>query len=63
MLDTYQHEIALALEEGFELSDVERQLIEPARELSDDERAALWLYAWSCARRQRQSLRPAELLA
>jgi hypothetical protein len=47
MLDSYRHEIELRLDEGYELSDVERYLIEPAVELSDDERAALWLYAWS----------------
>jgi hypothetical protein len=47
MLDSYQNEIALRLDEGYELSDIERYLIEPAIGLNDDERAALWLYAWS----------------
>jgi hypothetical protein len=47
MLDPYRHEIALRLDEGYDVSDVERYLIEPALELSDDERAALWLFAWS----------------
>jgi hypothetical protein len=47
MLEAYRHEIALRLDEGYELSDLERHLIEPAVELSDDDRAALWLFAWS----------------
>lgn len=47
ILDPYRQEIAMRLEEGFGLSEVERYLIEPAVELTDDERAALWLYAWS----------------
>ena len=47
MLDPYRHEIALRLDEGYELSDIERYVIESAVELSDDDRAALWLFAWS----------------
>jgi hypothetical protein len=47
VLDPYREEIAFQLDEGFALPDIERYLIEPAVELSDDERAALWLYAWS----------------
>ncbi len=47
MLDSYRNEIALRLDEGYDVSDVERYLIEPAVELSDDDRDALWMFAWS----------------
>ncbi len=58
-----QHQqIALWIDRGATLATVEDELIEPAA-LSEDERAALWLYAWSYAQRQRQSPRPVELLA
>jgi hypothetical protein len=47
MLETYTREIALRLESGSALEEVEADLIEPSLGLSDDERAALWLFAWS----------------
>ena len=47
MLDPYRQEIALRLDEGHDLAEVERYLIEPAVWLSDDERDGLWLFAWS----------------
>jgi hypothetical protein len=42
--------IAARLERGDTLDTVERQLIAPAR-LSDEQRSALWLYAWSLPKR------------
>jgi hypothetical protein len=55
-------EISLWIEDGVTLPTIEDELIEPAA-VSDDQRAALWLYAWSYAQRLRQSPRPAEVLA
>ena len=46
MLD-HQLKIAARLDAGADLRTVEAELIEPADELSDDDRAALWLFAWS----------------
>ena len=42
-----REEIALRLERGASVAEVQDEVIEPARELSEDERAALWLFAWS----------------
>jgi alkylhydroperoxidase family enzyme len=47
MLDSYQREIARRLEAGATLDDIEAEIIDVSSELSDDERAALWLFAWS----------------
>ncbi|MFL5846673.1 MAG: hypothetical protein ACJ762_18475 [Solirubrobacteraceae bacterium] len=38
--------------EGASLRQIERELIEDAP-LSEDSRAALWLYAWGCLERHR----------
>jgi hypothetical protein len=40
-------EIAAYLDRGASLSDVDAELIEAAPALSEDERDALWLIAWS----------------
>jgi len=42
-----QLEIAARLDSGEDLRTVEAELIDPAAELSDDDRAGLWLFAWS----------------
>ncbi len=54
MLDGYRREIARRLAAGHNLEEVEAEMIECCPELSEDERAALWLFAWSC--RERPSL-------
>jgi hypothetical protein len=46
-LEHVQDEIALRLDRGESLADVEAELIDAAVAMSDDERAALWLFAWS----------------
>jgi len=40
-------EVAARLERGAALADLNAELIEAAPALSEDERAALWLFAWS----------------
>lgn len=40
-------QIRLGLEAGQSLSDLEANMIDQATDLSEDERAALWLFAWS----------------
>jgi hypothetical protein len=47
LLDCLRGEIALCLARGERLAEVEWRLIERAPGLSEDERAALWLFAWS----------------
>lgn len=42
-----REQIARQLELGATLADVQAELIEPAKALSEDESAALWLFAWS----------------
>jgi len=42
-----QDQLALRLDRGERLADVEGELIDAAVALSDDERAALWLFAAS----------------
>jgi len=46
-MDSYRQEIAQRLDAGSRLQEVEAELIDPSAELSDDDRAALWLFAWS----------------
>lgn len=46
-LEQAQDEIALRLDRGESLADVEAELVDVAVALSEDERAALWLFAWS----------------
>jgi len=45
-----QDEIVLRLDRGESLADVEAELVDAALALNDDERAALWLFAWSYRR-------------
>jgi len=47
MLREHVSEIVAGLEHGMPLASIEAELIEPSAELNDDERAALWLFAWS----------------
>ena len=48
--DELRDEIALRLDLGWSLGEVQTALIEPAGRLSEDERDALWLFAWSYPR-------------
>ena len=43
------------VDEGATLREIEQEIIEPAP-LSEDSRAALWLYAWGSLERQRPSV-------
>lgn len=47
MVASYLQEIADRLDAGSRLEEVVSEVIDPRLELSDDDRAALWLYAWS----------------
>jgi hypothetical protein len=47
LLGCLRDEAALRLEAGASAVDVQNELIEPASGLSEDERAALWLFAWA----------------
>lgn len=46
LVDCLRDEIASRLHRGERLEAVERELIEPTHGLSEDERSALWLFAW-----------------
>jgi hypothetical protein len=48
LLDCLRDEIAFGLDRGERLAEVERSLIEGAAGLGEHERAAVWLFAWSC---------------
>jgi hypothetical protein len=47
MEDVCRRTIAIRLDAGTDLREVETELIEPVIETSEDERAALWLCAWA----------------
>jgi len=47
MLDWCREQIMLRLDSGCDLDEIETELIDSPPGLSDDERAALWLFAWS----------------
>ena len=42
-----RYQIAVRLDLGDDLATVEMESINPARWLSEDQRAVLWLFAWS----------------
>ena len=46
-LEQLQDEIELRLDRGEPLADVEAEVVDSAGAASEDERAALWLFAWS----------------
>jgi hypothetical protein len=50
-----REQMVLRASAGEELADIERELIEPAA-LSEDDKAALWLLAWSHTSDIRSSL-------
>jgi hypothetical protein len=56
-----QERIATMMRRGAPLEQVESQLIDPC-ELSSDQKAALWLYAWSFMERGEQRDRAARYL-
>jgi hypothetical protein len=50
-LSYHQVEVARRLRAGSSPTEVQRELIEEAPGVSEEERAALWLYAWATKRR------------
>jgi hypothetical protein len=59
-IDFVVQELAARLELGASLDAVQDQVIDAAPALSEDERAALWLFAWSY--RPQATARPRDLL-
>ncbi len=49
VLSSCRGEIARRLRMGSRLADVEGELIESRVDLSEEESAALWLYAWAAS--------------
>jgi hypothetical protein len=47
LLDCLRDELAAQLDGGASSADVQDELVETAQGLSEDERAALWLFAWA----------------
>jgi hypothetical protein len=47
LLDCLRDEAALLLEGGARVADVQDELIDAAQGITEDERAALWLFAWA----------------
>jgi hypothetical protein len=46
-----REEILAAVRGGASLQDIEREIVDPAA-LAEDDRAALWLFAWGTAERR-----------
>ena len=59
-IDELRREIAQLRELGASVSDVQRSVIDAAHELSDEERALLWLFAWSCPSTNTYATRPVQ---
>ena len=57
-----QHQIVDRMLAGGSLEEIEDELIDPAEELNDDERSALWLYAWSFQNTSRQRYKANQLV-
>ena len=47
LLDCLRDEVAARLDDGASSADVQDEIVETAQGLSEDERAALWLFAWA----------------
>ena len=47
LLDCLRDELALRLDGGATLADIQHDVIDVTRGLADDEQAALWLFAWA----------------
>jgi hypothetical protein len=47
LIDHVRDELSFLLEHGASLAQLQDQVIESVRGLSEDERAALWLFAWA----------------
>jgi hypothetical protein len=47
LIDHVRHELSVRLDHGASLAELQDQVIESAPGLSEDERAALWLFAWA----------------
>jgi hypothetical protein len=45
--DCVQEEVRFRLDQGASVAEVQKQLIDGAPGLNEEERAALWLFAWS----------------
>lgn len=52
-MDAVRDEIVSWLDGGADLADVESELIDELTTVSEDDRDALWLFAWSYSRRGR----------
>jgi hypothetical protein len=57
-----RYEIAQRLDDGYDLAAVEMETIEPVRCLSEDQRAALWLFAWSYQQRPGEGKSQSEIV-
>jgi hypothetical protein len=57
LYDCVQDEVARRLDCGARLAEVDREVVEATPGLSEDERAALWLFAWSYEPGARHSAR------
>ena len=53
LLDCLRDEVAARLDGGAGSADVQDELVDTAQGLSEDERAALWLFAWAYRPRRR----------
>jgi hypothetical protein len=57
-----QHLILDRMLAGASLEEIEAELIDPAKELTEDGRSALWLYAWSFQNTSRQRYKADQLV-
>jgi len=57
-----RYEIAQRLDHGDDLAAVEIEAIEPVRCLSEDQRDALWLFAWSYQQRPGETISNSEIV-
>ncbi len=61
-LHALRDQIVVWIEGGATLGAVDEELIEPAP-VGEDERAALWLFAWSYGKRRQRSPTALEVIA
>jgi hypothetical protein len=60
MIGPMRSEIRAMVARGVPLDEIESTIVEGAVQLSEDQRASIWLYAWGCVEHREQGRAPRE---
>jgi len=60
MIEPVRSEIRTMAARGVPLEEIEARILAQAVPLTEDQRASIWLYAWSCVERRERGKAPLE---